>query len=160
MIRSGGLARVARGFVCAGLVALAVLLAGCGGRVGSVEASPEGGERSAESTVASAGSDAADDQGYIVAQVELPFGTVVSTFNYELSGAGSVLLPSMPTAVDGPMVAFRISGVPAARGYTLALTAWTRDGGECVGSASFNVAAGQPTVVILIATCQAESDAG
>lgn len=136
-----------------GGAALAVLVANCGGRVAG-----DPGQGAAEGvSSAPARLDASDAMGSIVAQVELPFGTVISTFTYELSGAGSDLRPSTPTVVDGPSVAFRIGDVPAARGYTLALKASPLEGGECTSSASFNVAAKQPTVVILIATCSGDA---
>lgn len=100
---------------------------------------------------------ARDELGSAALALTVPDGRVIDSVSYRIErGAALVVARDIDVAGDTP-VAFEVV-LPAAPSYSIALTATTRDGVRCSGSASFAIVARQVTAVALTLRCQDTND--
>lgn len=94
-----------------------------------------------------AGNGDAEDTGRLDLKLEAGDGITLNSVSYTISGNGFSKSGSIDTS-GAPTVTGTIGGIPAGKGYTIALTATSTDGNVTfTGSAKFNVSAGASTSV-------------
>jgi hypothetical protein len=122
------------------LAALAVPLAGCSGGVG-------------------AGSDAAENEGTI--GLALSAGDLtLSTVEYTITGPKSFSKTGTIDVTGSTKIAATIGGIPAGKGFSIALNATGADGTSCTGAATFDVIAGRTTSVDMRLQCHEPARTG
>jgi hypothetical protein len=99
-------------------------------------------------------SPAGDEGGSIAANLDLAPGVTVNSFSYAITGPNGFSKNGVVDISHSATVSALIGPIPAGMGYAITVTATTADGSTtCVGSASFDVSAGNTTLVSLHAIC-------
>jgi hypothetical protein len=102
-----------------------------------------------------------DGTGDVAFALTLPGGQVIDTVDYTITGNG---IPPMTGTIDVSALETNeptvlISGLPQG-GYTVTMTAASRDGQSCAGATPFVVASGQTAQVIVILQCSLAAATG
>jgi hypothetical protein len=142
------------------LVRNAILLASAGAFAGAqVGCSSPGATSSgqAPTTIAAPGTPSANATGTVGMTLTLPGGELINTVSWTVtgpSGASTVVQSGSVNLQNSLSVSFVITGLPAASGYSIALSGTSVDATvTCAGSVSFSVAARATTSVSDLLQC-------
>src|SRR5262249_52693423 len=92
--------------------------------------------------------------GSVGLALQLLPGVTINTFNYSITGNGVSRDGTIDLTSSAPGSQFLVLGLPAASGYSIALSATSTDGaGSCNGSAPFSVSASSTTNVAVAVEC-------
>jgi phospholipase C len=95
------------------------------------------------------------DVGDVAMELQLATGVSLNTVSYTLTGPGGFSRTGTLDVSHSNTVSGVLSGLPAGTGYSISLTGTASDGTTtCLGSATFDVAARQTTVVAVHLTCR------
>jgi 5'-nucleotidase len=88
-------------------------------------------------------------------------GGILSSVDYTVSGPSSFMRTGSINVSQSSKISAIIGGLPAGTGFNISLTALTTDGATpCLGSATFDVKAGQSTPVTVAMTCKEKGKTG
>lgn len=88
----------------------------------------------------------AEDVGTLDLMLEAAPGVTLSSVSYSITGNGFGKTGTIDTT-GATTISGTIGGIPAGKGYSIALTATSDEGSTFTGSATFDVSAGQTTAV-------------
>jgi hypothetical protein len=99
--------------------------------------------------------------GSIGLQLTPAAGVVIDTVSYTILGPNGFSRMGSIDVSNSPMLSAQIGGLPPGSGYTITLTATSTDGKtNCLGSATFDVAANTTTNVPIIFRCVKQKNNG
>jgi 5'-nucleotidase len=110
---------------------------------------------------APAGAQSAEHAGEGSLELQLASGATLTSVSYAITGPSGYSKTGSIDVSNSTKISGIIGGIPAATGYSVALSASTADAGvTCAGSAPFNVTAHQTTPVTVAVTCKEKAKTG
>jgi hypothetical protein len=99
--------------------------------------------------------------GAVAMALDVAPGIVLDTVSYAVSGPGSFMKAGSLDVSHSATISANLSPLPAGSGFTITLSATSRDGSAmCVGSAGFDVSVHQTTSVLVHVLCRRPSQNG